>query len=265
MSRDSDLFVACIRCGKPAAPHGEHHAVDRGGRFTEPVGMGGSGVDHEHERVAICRKDHDAVHAKKFNIRRKGKMIECVAPDGSVLSSRAANELTIHDLPLDETTSFDQVVRFTSMLNDDNLAFLWSSSDDDMDKAVLKRCIISYVMWKKYGSWGSKWYEGAAEMISRYTGSAVSSRSIYNYRDVCETILKVSPDQPLLALRAMGQQLLRRIGRSDDPVAAYESAANQRDEGLGAAEIARSMLPPHEHEPIKADVCKTCKKVLVTT
>lgn len=62
----TDLSVACLKCGRPCSPKGEHHQPpDRASK-----GMGGtSDPDAEDWRVPLCRDCHDSLHRKEWRLR----------------------------------------------------------------------------------------------------------------------------------------------------------------------------------------------------
>src|SRR4030067_2032566 len=71
MSNQTDLFVPCVRCGMPAAAHGEHHA--RGDNLSMGKGMGGA-QDHL-ETVAFCRSCHRGLQEKEFTAKLFGDIV----------------------------------------------------------------------------------------------------------------------------------------------------------------------------------------------
>ncbi|HXK33119.1 MAG TPA: hypothetical protein VNM91_03785, partial [Dehalococcoidia bacterium] len=162
-----DLSVPCIRCGRPAAEHGEHHHPHRG--------MGGQGPKvAEHPRVPLCRGCHRDLHDGRFRLELNGPIAQCVAPDGAVLSVRAVRPQPLVHAFEAPAPDLAALAHQAVLLDDESLAYVWETGETWRGTGDVVQAIVAWAMRQRYGSFGDAWYRRAAEILSEYSGLRVS-------------------------------------------------------------------------------------------
>ena len=198
----SDLSVPCLRCGRPSAPHGEHH---------EPAkGMGGATAHVEYPNVALCRGCHQALHDKRFTLTILGDF-----------ATTWENGHAVSERPLRENDSQPEV-RYWS---DEALAVGWGQAHERTIPLFAMQCQIAHEFERRY-SWLDEWSEGVAQIIGRLTGRVIHPRTVYDRADLW-TAFEGRWDQ----FDYVGARVAISIARASDPDEALELGARLIGEG----------------------------------
>jgi len=246
---ESDLTLPCIRCGRPASLHlgGEHHQPpDR-----SSIGMGGSSLDHEHERVPLCRKHHDDVHAKRFIIRVDGPIAYCVDPKtGEVLSVRALSPRVLEGDYGPADVDIEVLAGLLPKLDDESLAHLWDCGARWEEQGVVFEALAAKGFHERYSSYGDEWYVRAADLIREVTGRPMAAATVYD-RDSTATALEASGWR-LEVLGNLGRYVLAEVGKAENPVQALEMAGEMRDAREPARHIVKELKRGRPRRKLRA-------------
>jgi len=209
----SDIWSPCIVCGRPAAPHGEHHYRPHDTAVGKQ--MGGT---HDHlETLVICREHHEALHERRIYIE--------IADDGSVT--------VIHTGYLGVVTG----VTVRDMRTDEELAEMWDQGALMLDGGLLIQAEVAVTFHDRYGAYGRGWRARVAEILRDTTGRPCSGQLVDDRYWQGVALRCIGPDARQ-ALTHLGAKVLAAVGRHADPPAAIEQANEMRDEGRKMTEVA---------------------------
>lgn len=226
-----DLSAPCVRCGKPAAPHGEHHEPRRG--------MGGQGPKAaEHPRVPLCRGCHRDLHDGRFSLALRANVALSLSPQGQVLAVRAVRpQPLVHRFEAPEV-ELRELAEALLLTDDESLAYVWECGAQWRGTGDLVQAAVAWALRQRYGSYGEGWYRRAAELIREATGLRVSTAAIYDAAAL-GTALEAAGWR--LDPLDLGKSVLAEAGKAAEPARALELAETLRDEGLPAREVVRAL------------------------
>jgi hypothetical protein len=219
----TDLSVACLRCGRPANP--EHHQPpDRASK-----GMGGtSDPNVEDWRVPLCRDCHDSLHRQEWALRVEDGIATGFDLKGEMLFVRPYE-------PMEVALSFSSYPKDILMkrglltwLSDENLCYFIGRALVAAKTNVLNIGMAADVFRERYGQYGERWYERAAEIIrdNNQDGQGISARELYR----CHAVYVAFSDKPEL-LELMSKTLAATCAEAAEPAKAIEFCVNAISEG----------------------------------
>lgn len=222
-----DVSVPCVRCGRPAAGHGEHHEPRKG--------MGGQGPKvAEHPRVPLCRGCHRELHDGRFRLRLEANLAVSLSPEGDVLAVRAVRpQPLVHRFEAPEV-ELAQLAQALVLTDDQSVAYVWECGAQWRGTGDLIQAVAAWALRQRYGSYGESWYQRAAELIRDATGLHVSTGAVYNAAAL-GTALEAAGWR--LDLLDLGKTVLAEVGKAPEPAAALRTAQELRDEGFRAFEV----------------------------
>ena len=235
MASDLDASAPCLRCGRPAPPHGEHHHnPDEHG----PVGKGSGGQGRrvaEHPRVVLCRTCHADVHMGVWVLHRSEDLAWGVE-NGIEIFERG---IVLNDHHHDS--------RFWS---DERLSSEWAEGEGKAQDGFEQQCNAAFEFYRRYRG-QPEWYVRVAEILSDNSGLYVHPREVYR-----RIKLYVAFNKDWTVYKRFGKTLALAVAESDDPEKALEIANSRKDEGgRTQAEIVREIRHQAEPEPRKCPHC----------
>lgn len=231
-----DLSVPCVRCGKPAAEHGEHHEPRKG--------MGGQGPKAaEHPRVPLCRGCHRELHDGRFRLRLEANVAVSLSPEGDVLAVRAVRpQPFVHAVEPPEV-ALEELAQALVLADDESLAYVWECGARWQGTGDLIQAVAAWAFRRRYGSYGQAWYRRVAELIREATGLHVSVGAVY---DAAARGVALEAAGWRLDLLDLGKTVLAEVGKAPEPAAALEAAHALRDEGLLARQVVAELRSRRE-------------------
>lgn len=183
-----DLHEPCVVCGRPAAPHGEHHFRDTGDMASGKQ-MGGT---HDHlETVVVCRPHHEQLHERRITLSiRDGKYVTELG-DGNTVTRPLS-------LSPDET--------------DEALAERWAQAQSMGVDAIIMQAAITAKFRQRYGGF-DHWWVRVADIIRTHTGLKVSVGMVYD-RAALAIAIEASGRDPKDMLEELGVKSLAAAGRA---------------------------------------------------
>lgn len=228
---DSQLSVPCARCGRPSAPHGEHHHRPEWG----PVGKGMGGTHDHLERIPTCREHHEEVHLRVFTFMVVGDFVSTWA-DGHCQSERA---LTVNDSHQDK--------RYWS---DEQLGLLWAQLDERAVGLFAGQCEVAWQFKCRIG-WGEGWAEQCAHTLVQAGVKANPGlkRRIEERASLWTTFKDNWED-----FQTLGPTICIAVAESDDPEGSLNyAAAAYLGDGKRAKDVAAEV---RRGEPKEIEYCE---------
>jgi hypothetical protein len=213
--------------------------------------MGGSSLDHDHQRVPLCRRCHRDVHLKRFVIRVSGPVAYCLEPKtGELLSVRALAPRVLEGEYGPADVDIEVLAHLLPELDDESLAHLWECGVRWEEQGVVFEALAAKGFRDRYGSWGDEWYVRAADTIREVTGRPISPGTVYD-RHSLATALEASGWR-LEVLGNLGRYVLAEVGKAENPVRPMELAAEMRDVGEPARRIVQQLREARPKRNLRA-------------
>jgi len=205
----SQLSVNCVKCGKPATD--QHH--------HPPKGMGGSDERWKGVLIPLCRADHESLTRHEWVLRVEDGIAVGLDLKGEMLFVRPYE-------PLEVALSFSSYPKDILMkrglltwLSDANLCYFIGRALVAAKTNVLNIGMAADVFRERYGQYGERWYERAAEIIrdNNQDGQGISARELYR----CHAVYVAFSDKPEL-LELMSKTLAATCAEAAEPAKAIE-------------------------------------------
>ena len=213
----TDQQPVCVKCGKPATD--QHH--------EPPLGSGGS-KDWHGVLLPMCRLDHDARHRSEFSIRVEDGIAVGLDPKGAVLFVRAYEPIA---MAMSFSSYPQEILKkrgLLTFLTDENLCYFIGRALVAAKTNVLNIGMAADVFRERYGQYGERWYERAAEIIrdNNQDGQGISARELYR----CHAVYVAFSDKPEL-LELMSKTLAATCAEASEPAKAIEFCSAAISEG----------------------------------
>jgi hypothetical protein len=220
--------------------------------------MGGSSLDHEHERLPFCRQHHDDLHAKRFAVKVDGPIAYCVDPKtGEVLSVRALSPRVLEGDYGPADVDVEVLASLLPKLEDESLAWLWDCGVRWEEQGVIFEALAAKAFHERYSSFGDGWFDRAAQIIREVTGRPMAVGTVYDRANTALALEASGWRMELLG--TLGRSVLAEVGKNEDPVRALEMASEMRDASEKASTIVNQLKPtrrrarPHFSESEKLE------------
>lgn len=227
-----DLFVACLHCSQPSAPHGEHH--------PEHKKMGGRGPKAPataHERDPLCRNCHDAHHREEFRYAKKDGFY--IGIEGGDFRSPVAFD---NDSP-------DKRLWEVEKLADD-----WHQADEDAVRAYQEQCGGAFAVKERIG-WMQDWWLEAAKQLSKDAALPMDWHLVYDRVRSWETFEVLLGGGPAWdAVLLLGEKGRRAVCAHADPRWALDAAVVARLGGSTVAQVVK-LLKSGDSDTSEKETC----------
>lgn len=239
MSKQLSLSLPCCRCGKPGAPHSEHH--QRKGSGPTGKGMGGM---HEHlAHVVCCQGCHRALHESEWGLRVEGQFY--------LGHERAGGEwrspVKYNDRAADPRYWTEQALRNG-----------WEHAEEAAMDCYRQQCAIAWALHERMGHLPEWWIE-AAHLLSRNSERVVWWQRVYERCKTYEIALRDGwTDNDWGRLALLPQRAITAVLKQPDSREALEEAAHAYMEGATANEIARALRGDSDVSEKEYHACPDC-------
>src|SRR3990167_10913573 len=122
--------------------------------------MGGSSLDHEHERIPVCRTCHEDIHEGVLRLqpdfRETG--IATWLKRGILISVRPVRPFELYHEANVPDFAFASAIEQASLFDDQNLAGYWELGEQHGVRGLMMQCIVANEFRARYGAFGDSWY-----------------------------------------------------------------------------------------------------------
>jgi hypothetical protein len=191
--------------------------------------MGGtSDPNVEDWRVPLCRDCHDSLHRQEWTLRVEDGIAVGFDLKQEVLFVRPYEPievaLSFSSYPKDILKKRDLL----TWLSDENLCYFIGRALVAAKTNVLNIGMAADIFRERYGQYGERWYERAAEIIrdNNQDGQGISARELYR----CHAVYVAFADKPEL-LELMSKTLAATCAEASDPAKAIEYCSDAISEG----------------------------------